>query len=249
MMKEEKINIATETKTTDSDSLSDVEARVIQPFYNVDGISLYKADCRTAIASLPPVHWTITDPPFNANYGFENDNLTKQEFYNFTAEWISKAEEKTTEGFIIIVDPKYIEPFHKIGITKFPYHHTYTWFKKNAMRGMQGGFANKTEIIVWTARKPAKVDRYPNDVWEIPLIPRDVNHPTPKPIKLLELILRKFTYEGETILDPFAGSGSTLRACKELGRKAVGIEIEQEYCNIILNEVGQIEMQFNSKAV
>lgn len=247
-MKTENLN-KKNTQLDESEAKSSVDCRVIQPFYNVDGICLYKADCRTTMQSLPPVHWTITDPPFNADYGFSNDNLTKQEFNDFTADWISKAEAITTEGFIIIVDPKYIEPFHKIGITKFPYHHTYTWYKKNAMRGMQGGFANKTEIIVWTARKPAKVDRYPNDVWEIPLIPRDVNHPTPKPIKLLELILRKFTYEGETILDPFAGSGSTLRACKELGRKAVGIEIDENYCNVILNETAQTEMQLNCKAV
>jgi len=78
-----------------------LEDRVIQPFYNVDGICLYKADCRTIMQSLPPVQWTITDPPFNANHGFSNDNLTKQEFNDFTADWISKAEAITTEGFIL----------------------------------------------------------------------------------------------------------------------------------------------------
>ncbi len=236
-MKEE-TNITAQTKQPEDKSNS---GRVVSyvPF-NINGITLIEGDCQTQMLSLPPFDWVITDPPFNADYGFANDNMSEQDFYRFTTKWIRKAERLVKQGLVIIVDPKYCEPFYKI--VSLPYHHTYTWFKRNAMRGMQGGFANKTEIIVWTERKPEKVEQFPNDVWEIPLIPRDVDHPTPKPIKLLELILRKFTYEGETILDPFAGSGSTLRAAKELGRKATGIEINNNYCKTIIAELSQTEM-------
>ena len=229
-------------KTADQDNNSGRVASYV-PFYKEDNIVLYNEDCRTAMQALRPVDWVITDPPFNADYGFENDNLSPQDFYNFTVSWIRKAERLVKEGLIIIVDPKYCEPFYKI--VSLPYHHTYTWFKRNAMRGMQGGFANKTEIIVWTERKPAKVEAFPNDVWEIPLILQDVPHPTPKPTKLMELILTKFTNEGETILDPFAGSGSTLRACLDLGRKATGIEISKNYCEFIKTRLSQTTMPFN----
>ena len=233
-------NLQIEQQETTDNTFVKVEPVVMLPYYDQDGITLICNDCRTAMQDLRPVDWVITDPPFNADYGFANDNLSVNEFYNFTVSWIRKAERIAKTGLIIIVDPKYCEPFYKI--VSMPYHHTYTWFKRNAMRGMQGGFANKTEVIVWTERKPAKVDAYPNDVWEIPLIPQDVPHPTPKPTKLMELIITKFTYEGETILDPFAGSGSTLRACMDLGRKAVGIEENKTYCEFIKRRLSQTTM-------
>lgn len=55
-------------------------------------------------------------------------------------------------------------------------------------------------------------------------------HPAQKPMKLMTRLVDLFSNEGQTILDPFMGSGTTLRAAKDLGRKAIGIEIEERYC-------------------
>ncbi len=55
-------------------------------------------------------------------------------------------------------------------------------------------------------------------------------HPAPKPLSLLREILSVFP--AEIVVDPFMGSGTTLRAAKDLGRKAIGIEIEERYCEI-----------------
>jgi hypothetical protein len=60
----------------------------------------------------------------------------------------------------------------------------------------------------------------------------ETGHPTPKPVPLLSAILSDFTDEGETILDPFAGSGTTAVAAKLNGRKAILIEREEKYCEI-----------------
>ena len=60
-------------------------------------------------------------------------------------------------------------------------------------------------------------------------------HPTQKPTELFKAILKDFTEEGDTILDPFLGSGTTARACKDLGRKCIGIEREEKYCKIAIN--------------
>lgn len=60
-------------------------------------------------------------------------------------------------------------------------------------------------------------------------------HPTQKPIILMKWCLENYSEEGNLILDPFAGSGTTLVAAKMLKRKSIGIEISQKYCDIIVN--------------
>jgi len=74
------------------------------------------------------------------------------------------------------------------------------------------------------------------DVWYIPQGP-DPEHPAPFPLKLAATAIE--TTPAGTILDPFAGSGTTLRAAKNLGRRAIGIEIESKYCAIAVNRLRQ----------
>jgi site-specific DNA-methyltransferase (adenine-specific) len=64
-------------------------------------------------------------------------------------------------------------------------------------------------------------------------------HPTQKPLGLINLLLKQFSDMGETILDPFMGSGTTLVAAKQLGRCAIGIEIEEKYCAIAVERLRQ----------
>lgn len=67
--------------------------------------------------------------------------------------------------------------------------------------------------------------------------PDRVNHPTPKPLNLMRRIVSSLG--GELILDPFIGGGSTLAAAKQLGRKAIGIEIEEKYCEVAAQRLQQ----------
>ncbi len=69
-------------------------------------------------------------------------------------------------------------------------------------------------------------------------------HPCPRPIEQATYIVEIATVEGDTILDPFMGSGITLRAAKDLGRKAIGIEIEEKYCEIAANRLRQEVLTF-----
>ena len=69
-------------------------------------------------------------------------------------------------------------------------------------------------------------------------------HPCPKPHKLMRWIVARGTTEsGQTILDPFMGSGTTLRAAKDLNRKSIGIEIEERYCEIAAKRMSQLVMK------
>lgn len=69
--------------------------------------------------------------------------------------------------------------------------------------------------------------------------PGKVDHPTQKPLALLSRIVRSMVPVDGSVLDPFMGSGTTLRAAKDLGRRAIGIEIEERYCEIAANRLAQ----------
>jgi adenine-specific DNA-methyltransferase len=77
------------------------------------------------------------------------------------------------------------------------------------------------------------------DVWRFKPETDQLGHPTPKPLPLFLYIVRLSCRPGGTILDPFAGSGTTGRAAKDLGRKAVLIEREERYCEIAAKRMGQ----------
>jgi len=79
------------------------------------------------------------------------------------------------------------------------------------------------------------------DIWEFPIATADerLGHPTPKPLALIRFMVDISARPGSTILDPFAGSGTTLVAAKLEGRKAIGIEINERYCEIAASRLAQ----------
>lgn len=80
-------------------------------------------------------------------------------------------------------------------------------------------------------------EKYPNTICRFAKEHRNFNHPTQKPVALLEYLIRTYTNEGDCVLDCTMGSGSTLVACANTGRRGIGIELMQEYYDIAVKRV------------
>jgi len=113
------------------------------------------------------------------------------------------------------------------------------WDKTGGGRGPSNSFADVE--MAWT--NMSKTPHIFHHLWKG--LTRDseagqrVQHPTQKPVALMAWIIEKWTQPGDLILDPYTGSGPVLRAAKDLGRRAIGIEISEAYCEIAAKRLGQ----------
>lgn len=99
--------------------------------------------------------------------------------------------------------------------------------KRWKKQGMGESDITKEEFIEWT-----------NGIWTFPgESKKRVNHPAPFPLELPKRCIKLFTYVGDTVLDPFLGSGTTLVACALLNRRGIGVEIDKNYCEIAKNRL------------
>lgn len=130
----------------------------------------------------------------------------------------------------------------------------WTWrglvvWDKGIGRPMKGRFRNHLEYVVWATAGATKdeTEDYPSTLISVPTVPsNDRQHVTQKPEELLRQLLRVVPdSENAVILDPFMGSGSTLVAAKYTGRRAIGIEIEERYCEIAARRCAQEVLAFS----
>ena len=123
---------------------------------------------------------------------------------------------------------------------RVPYNvHTLKYPKHPQAKTSQYG---NGKAYVWTPNpKGAK----PKDVFEIPTLSNSSwereNHPTQKPVPLIEYLVKTYTNEGDTVLDNCMGSGTTGVACKNLGRKFIGIELDNKYFQIAKERIEQVK--------
>jgi site-specific DNA-methyltransferase (adenine-specific) len=122
------------------------------------------------------------------------------------------------------------------------FFHAVVWDKSDHGWGLGWRYRRNYEFVMVAHRKGGKLswfypDAVPN-ILRIPPVPNNL-HPTTKPVDLVKKFLEWHTNKDSVVLDPFMGSGTTLRAAKDLGRKAIGIEIEERYCEIAAKRLQQ----------
>lgn len=220
-----------------------------KPYYQDDAVTLYHGDCREIVPHLGRFDLLLTDPPYGISYATSrrsrNDPLSApitndesldcvreawpilQDHLAADAHWYAFASPSKVHEAFEIMRPKQV----------------LCWDKGD--RGTVGdltcGFGEAWEAILYgiKGRKPLNGPR-PRSVirldWSSTM---DPVHPTVKPVDLLGRLLSMSSNVGDIILDPFAGSGTTGRAAKDLGRKCVMIEREEKYCEIAAKRMAQ----------
>lgn len=204
------------------------------------------------------VNLVVTDPPYNVNYEgsagkIKNDNMENDKFYQFLFNSFVNMEQAMADdasiyvfhadteglnfrkafqdaGFYLSGCCIWKKPSLVLGRSPYQWQHEpclYGWKKK----GKHKWYAGRKETSVWEFEKPKK----------------NADHPTMKPIALLAYPIKNSSMTNSLVLDPFAGSGSTLIACEQTGRICYAIELDEKYCDVIVKRY--IEQVGNDKSV
>lgn len=230
------------------------------PYYADDQVTLYHGDALDVMASMPDqsVDAVLTDPPYSSGGRRENARSLRKSMTRATedADWI-RGDAMSTQGFIwllrgcgiqwrrLLVAGGHALAFidwrmapnlaAALETADLRQHPTLVWDKTHF--GMGAIFRNQYELIVHTSagnpRPPGRRDI--GNVLSYPPVRRGL-HPTEKPLPLLRALLSVVCPSG-TVLDPFAGSGATLVAAREMGLKSIGIEADERYCEATANRL------------
>ena len=213
------------------------------------GIQIYHADCREILPLLPVVDLVLTDPPYSHKHMDGGGFASGRKFYakgaldglnDFNLSEYSEVLINAAKMMIAFHSRDLIDPYSTLAATTKRKYDLHVWHKTNAIPFTANTWKSDIEYIslIWES-KPGWNQRHQSlhsKVWISP-INSDSAHPAAKPIPLLVKYIDILA--ANTILDPFMGSGTTLRAAKDLGRKAIGIELEERYCEIAANRLRQ----------
>lgn len=242
-MKDEKTNIADNLKTPDNNFLSGTLPSYV-PFYDEGDIKIYNEDMLNCLPSLTPTDLIITDFPYNVGFDYGNDSDKKE--LDVYLEWLDKAMQLINGAlakggnFVFFIGEKYLPEKIAIAQKYFNYEWVICWYKPNAMQFGKTGYS-KHSLIHWYSKDGGKIKGKMIDVIVDNMAQEEnkIAHPSPKNIKVIKHLVENFSDKESIIYDPFMGSGTTLLAAKELGRKAVGIEINKTYCNLAKQRLSQ----------
>lgn len=229
----------------------------VTPYYQDDAVTLWLGDCREILPTLEPVDHVITDPPYEAEahtlarrqrsegvvgvLAIEFDPMSTD-----TRAVVGREITRLARRWILVFCQVEAAMLWRESLVGARYLRTQVWVKPDSAPQFTGDRpAMGYESIVtcyagtgktrWNGGGKRGVYEHMVGVSGGGRNP----HPTMKPESLMNELVRLFTDPSETILDTFAGSGTTLVAAKRLGRKAIGIELNEAYCEIAAKRLSQ----------
>lgn len=227
----------------------------MKPYYEHGGITIYHGDCREVLPELERAALLLTDPPWGVRA-----NTDSSRFSTPASDWWSNADRSTQQrngGAPVHGDDATFDPSHLLGIAdrsviwgghcfadKLPPSPGWVvWDKRHGIEDAAWPLGEGE--LAWTdACRAVRIFRHR---W-MGLVRESEQgrhlHPTQKPVALMAWCIDRWSSPGDVILDPYLGSGPTLRAAKDLGRKAIGIEIEERYCEVAVKRLAQEVLPF-----
>lgn len=211
----------------------------MKPYYQDSAVTIYHGDC--TMGHLPSASSLVTDPPYGIAWGRAtwSDDPEK---YGDLMRWLVHESETSGCGWCFVFQSMpNVAKFHEW----FPVGwRIFAACKNFAQIRPTGIWHSWDPVVFWANGKPDRDHDYkPNRDYFVGNIAgvfnEEIDHPSPKPMDTMRHIIGLCSKPGEIILDPFMGSGTTLRAAKDLGRKAIGIEIEERYCEIAAKRMEQ----------
>lgn len=195
------------------------------PYYDRDGITIYCGDCLDVMPRLEPGSFDLlTDPPYGLGEKWTGGTWFTQNVYaNDKVNWDTGINQKGVNLAIEICNESIIWGGNYYNLP--PSRCWFSWNKNDNMPTM-ADFE-----LAWTNfDRPSKQFNHSRNGWVR-------QHPTEKPLALISWCVNQLS--GANILDPFLGSGTTLVAAQREGRRAVGIEINEDYCQVAVERLKQ----------
>lgn len=218
----------------------------MKPYYDDGkGIVIYLGDCREILPSLPKVDLVLTDPPYGVSGEQNSKTMTSQKKneYGCFVDSVEYVKNVAVPGFTValkIANRAILTPGNRC-LTLYPMPDSFGSFFQPASVGLQPWGRADSQPIFFYGKFPRDSKQIPGQklTWQLTEAPEKNGHPCPKPFSAWLGLMLLGSLDGDTILDPFMGSGTTLRAAKDLGRKAIGIEIEERYAEIAAKRLAQ----------
>jgi DNA modification methylase len=240
-----------------------------QPCTCADGCTIYNADCRDVLPLLEAgsVDLVLTSPPYNTLPRAHKPSGLHGERKNGVNKWIerasrgyadSMAEDDYQQWLLSILGECWMlrrglmwvnhkiryrdgEAIHPARMFPWPIYSEVIWDRASSMALNCKRYAPSTEHLLAFGRPHVWHDDLNGlmSVWRLGFDREENDHPCAFPVVLAARPIQSSSSPRDTILDPFLGSGTTLRACKDLGRRGIGIEIEERYCEIAARRLEQ----------
>lgn len=216
-----------------------------EPYYQDEAVTIYHGPAEDLLPQLE-VDALVTDPPYNVgfNYGTGRSDI-RQDYVSWLNGLFSQARASTLVWFPGTANLLNVSV--QLDGTGFEVRRVLGWHRKEfAGDKWSNGPAMSWEPIIWATRGPQTFNKifgtWGRDFFVVDATHGDrarFGHPCPKPKRVMDWLVALFVPIAGTVLDPFMGSGTTLRAAKDLNRKAIGIEIEERFCEVAARRMGQ----------
>ena len=212
---------------------------------------LYLGDCLEILPTLPKVDAVITDPPYGVSGQQNTRNADREcgkknayESFIDSADYVERIAVPAVRVALSLAKRGVVTPGN-LCLTMYPAPQSFGCFYQPASVGLQPWGRADAQPILYYGKHPIGGTALPGSKCSYQLTEApDVNgHPCPKPTKAMIWMVSCASLKGETILDPFMGSGTTGVACMNLGRKFIGIEIEPRYFDIACERIENAQRQ------